>query len=125
MRRTVLAVFVMVVVCSLSAVGQSVIESGSLIRFPETSADLSLTIDSRAKLSRAVTLEILNPDDEVKASTTSTIVLSPGRHPYKFVIPMTNFPGDDRSGLLWHRLRYRVGDATGTMSFSQIMRDDF
>src|SRR6478609_1708965 len=125
MRRTVLAVFVMVVVCSFSALGQSVVEGESSMKFGAASADLSLMIDSRAKTSQDVMLEILDTSGKVRASVTSKVVLDQGRHSYKFAIPTTDLETYESSDLPWYRLHYRVGDASGMISFSEIMRDDF
>jgi hypothetical protein len=104
---------------------QSVAEAKTLVRFSATTADVSLTISTPTRTTSSVALEILDPEGTVKASSDSKVTLNAGAREYKFAILTNGFVENVRSKLPWYRLRYRVGTASGTLSMSEIMRDDF
>ena len=63
MRLRIIALSVLVLLCSLAAEGQTVVESESDVLIREQTAEVSLAIDSKsARASEPVAIAILAPD---------------------------------------------------------------
>src|SRR5436190_17594583 len=102
-------------VCAFSAVGQTVIESGSTIVLGETSVTVSLLIENKGpRREETVDLKLLDTDGIARGQALNFAVpLAPGKKSYSFSIPITNVMTTAGGDIAWWRLQYIVGDATG------------
>lgn len=128
MRRTVLGVFVLVVVCAFSAAGQSVVETESSASVQQRDVLVSLMISADQIVSGVSThIELLDTDGVVRAqSPTTNIRIQRGKRAAEFRIPLGDIASSDyNQDLAWYRLRYRVGEANGVIAMSQLLRDLF
>jgi len=125
MKKTRLGTLLIIFVCALAAAGQRVDESASRLIVQERTADVTLAIESQTPTATDVRLRILDDKDNSRAELTQRLALRRGVDNYKLTIPtgdLANKQGDD---LAWYRLEYRVGSASGLISLSQLMKDDF
>ena len=126
MQLRLLSLFLLILVCSISAASQTVVESESKIVFASNSADLLLVVDARG-VNREVRigLELLDPDGNVKASVASVIHLKSGKRAYRLSIPIGDLLKTAGEDIAWYRLRYRLADVAGFISLSELIKDDF
>jgi hypothetical protein len=115
----------MVLVCSISATAQKVVEDETHIKFSDLKADLETVIYAETAGSREVHLEIIDTNGVVKAAASTSVSLRPGRRSYKFTLPVDQFVKTESRLLPWYRLGYSIGDTSGVISLSEIMQDDF
>jgi hypothetical protein len=125
MRRKVFHLSVLVLVCAFSTAAQSVHESESALEIKGGAARVALAVEGKAA-KVPVELILLDTAGATRASLTRAVQLRQGKHKYKFglLLPdiVKNAAGED---LAWWRLRYRVGDATGIVSLSELISLDF
>jgi hypothetical protein len=127
MRRTVLAVFVMVVVCSFSTLGQSVNDAESSALIKQGNAVISLAISADQAMSGLATrVDLLDTNDALRAqSVVRNINLHRGKQAVEFSIPLEQIVNTGTEDIAWYRLRYQIGEASGTIAMSQLLRDLF
>jgi hypothetical protein len=118
--------FLTLFVCAVSAVGQTVVERESTIRLNERTGDIGLVIENRAASGAAtVEMAIVRPDDTVAANHSQAIRLKTGKAKYKLTLPLGDLMQKNSDEIAWWRLRYRVNDASGIVSLSEMLTDDF
>lgn len=126
MRRMVLLLFVMVLVCVFSAAGQRLVESGSRILFKDRIAELTLVVEGeRVSQDRKVEVAFVDPTGAEYAPFSQWIRIEPGKKEYKLTMPTGAFLQVGGYELPWYRLRYKIGDIGGIVSLSELMGDDF
>ncbi|PYT01630.1 MAG: hypothetical protein DMF63_01935 [Acidobacteria bacterium] len=126
MKARLLVLFLSLLVCAFSAVGQTVIESGSSLIIAEKSINLSLAIEYNGPPREAqIELFLLDPGSVSKASSTQSIRLLSGRKSYKLAIPIGDLMKEFSDEIAWWRIQYRIGSTNGIASISELMRDDF
>ncbi|MGH9945585.1 MAG: alpha-2-macroglobulin family protein [Pyrinomonadaceae bacterium] len=119
--------FVIVLVCSISAAAQVVVESESTFSIRENYAVVNLAVKNGSDISRvSQSVELIDIDGVRKAGTTSGKLLEiNGKKMLEFRLPIAELGNSISEDLAWYRLRYRVGDSTGIISMSQMLHDLF
>ncbi len=112
-------------ICALAAAGQTVDETNSTASISNDGLVVNLSAHNRGRaLEVPATVELLDPSGTVVASTRQNVSLSRGKQRLEFTLPAEDLGSDDED-LVWHRLRYRIGNAWGTISLSQMIDDVF
>ena len=126
MRQKLFLVVVVFFVCLFSAKAQTVNETESSIIFSETAADISLNIENpKQTFDGKIELELLDANNIVRAKATQNARIESGKKDYKITMPLGDLMKKSENELAWFRLRYRIGEANGIISLSQIIRDIF
>lgn len=112
-------------ICAFAAAGQTIDEKNSSARFGAEGLEVTLPVTARAKAAVPAVLELLDPADKVVASTSTEAVLDRGRQRLRLVLPLPGAAGPKNDEMIWHRVRYRVGNAFGIVSLSQLLEDVF
>lgn len=127
MRTRSLSSFLAVLVCSFSAVAQSVVESGSSVSIKDATAVVSLVVHSGSDLRGVpVSVKLLDPQGLVEAESNTTIpLLREGTQTVDLSLSTSFLAEYENEDLAWYRLQYRVGAASGIISMSQLVKDLF
>jgi len=126
MRSRLFPLIVVLLVCLLTGHAQTVNETGSSMILKDTSAEISLAVDSARKVpSIPVTLELLDEKNTVRASTAQNFPLKKGRNLSKITLPLGDLMKTAEEEIYWFRLQYRVGETTGVISLSELLREIF
>ncbi len=126
MRQTLFLVVVVFSVCLFSVKAQTVNESESNIIFNETAAEISLAIENpKPSFDGKISLELLDAENLVRANASQNAKIENGKKSYKISMPLGDLMQKSENEIAWYRLHYRIGDAQGVISLSQIMRDIF
>jgi protocatechuate 3,4-dioxygenase beta subunit len=126
MWRKVFPLFAVCVVCVFSAAAQTVLENESQIAFAEKTADVLLTVEnSGPNFNGSIELELLDTKDVVRSKISSPQGIKNGKETYKISMPLGDLMQKNEDDIAWFRLRYRVGNAAGTIALSQIVREIF
>jgi len=125
MRAKLSFVFATVLVCVFSTAAQSVIESESSLIITNSTAEIELTVTSPSLNASHVRLELIDPENTVRAELAQDVKLAAGKRKYKFSLQIGDLMRTASDQIAWYRLRYTVGNTSGIASLSQLMRDDF
>ena len=126
MRQKLFLTVVVSLVCLFSARAQTVIEAGSSITLGEKNADLVLVVESPDReLSDRLELEILDAENKIRVRHAQTLRIGRGRENYKIAFPLGDLLKNSEDEIAWYRLHYRLGAASGFISLSELMKDDF
>ena len=102
-------------------------EAGSSAVVIAPNADIVLVIDAPAPIANTrADLELVDQRDAVRARVTRQLDLKAGKHKYPVRIPLADLvklEGEDSIG--WYRVRYRIGEASGIVSMSELLKDVF
>ncbi|MEQ1643540.1 MAG: MG2 domain-containing protein, partial [Pyrinomonadaceae bacterium] len=112
--------------CFFSATAQTMIESESRAVFAETTAELSLVIESKEKRNeQRLQTEFLAPDGKIIASSAQDLRIDVGKKTYKIRIPIGSLMSEAGENISWYRMRYRLANSEGIVSVSELLSDDF
>ncbi|MEO8572428.1 MAG: MG2 domain-containing protein [Pyrinomonadaceae bacterium] len=126
MKFRLLVLFLLLFVCAFSVAAQTVIEPESSVLINEKTIDVSLVIEaSKRSPGTQVDLRILDPNGVVRASASQQLALAAGKKKYKVSFPAGEIMSKASDEIAWWRVDYRVGDAHGIASLSELLRDDF
>jgi hypothetical protein len=125
MRTKLSLVFATVLVCVFSAAAQSVIESESSATIDGPDTDVSLVVATVAKRDVPIRLDLVDTSGVIRATTSRIEGLATGKQTYKFKLEYNANSDAVKGDIAWYRLRYRVGETTGTISMSQLVKDLF
>lgn len=125
MRVKLFPAALLCLMCAFAAVGQTIDEKNSSARFNAEGLEVTLPVTSRAKAAVPAVLELLDPADNIAASVSTEAALERGRQRLRIVLPIPDTAGSKSDELIWHRVRYRVGNAFGIVSLSQLLEDVF
>ena len=124
--------FLALVVClflAFAANAQSKItvnEEKSKIVIKEQTADVSLVLNNDANsFNDRITLEILDEENKIRSQTSQPHRIKKGENTYKLALPLNDSLKTSDEKLVWYRLRYRAGNAEGTISLSELIKDIF
>jgi hypothetical protein len=125
-RARLFPLLLLIFVCPLAAVAQSVIESESTAAFVEKAFTFSLTVENTS-MSRQTPahLELLDTAGNILVSTSTNVKLNLGKQVVEFRIPTDAAKQPEPDNIAWYRLRYRLGAAEGIISLSQMLKDLF
>lgn len=127
MRLWFLPLFLLLLLCSISAVAQTVFEPGASISIEGTTARITLPVDTHGRLANIpAAIELTDPSGAVRArSATNIPSIEAGRQTIKFELPIGDILADTDKDIAWYRLHYRIGDNDGVMALSQLVADLF
>jgi len=125
MRFKLFPLFVVIFVCVISDAAQTVVESESSVVINEKSVSVSLVVDSKAPSSRRIALDILDSDGIVRTNLDQITKLRSGRQTLSLSMPIGDLLKKSDDEVAWFRLRYSVGDTTGIVSLSEMLKGDF
>jgi hypothetical protein len=126
MRSKIFAFFAVCLFLTISANAQTVNEAESSIILNDKTADVSLVVENPNKTStEKIVLELLDQKDVAQSQVTVSQQFKQGRETYKFNLPLNNLLEKNQSGIIWFRLRYRIGETRGTISLSEVVKDIF
>lgn len=126
MRSKLFLLLVMSVVCLFSANAQTLIEKETALVLNETAADLALVVENPARAFDApVELELLDAEGKVRARVSQPLRIKEGKDIYHIAMPLGDLLKTAENEIAWYRLRYRISEARGIVSLSQIIRDIF
>lgn len=126
MRSKLFLLFVVFVVCLVPAWAQTVNEKESIITIKGTTAEVSLAVESADRLpATAVSVELLDAENKVRASVSQPCVLRRGKNICRLALPLGDMLKTEQDDFFWFRLQYRVAQATGVVSLSELLRDIF
>jgi hypothetical protein len=126
MRQKLSLLVVLCVVCLFSAKAQTINESESKISFNETSADILLVIENpKQTFDGGIELELLDTENKIRAKSFQNAKIENGKKSYNLTLPINDLMKKNENEIVWFRLRYRIGEARGIISLSEILRDIF
>ncbi|MBX3294765.1 MAG: carboxypeptidase regulatory-like domain-containing protein [Acidobacteria bacterium] len=126
MRVTLFPVLVVCLLCAFSAAGQNVIEPISTAAVHDGKIIAELVVESPAGRSVEAWAELLDQRGAVQSSSSARLQpLSAGRQKVVFEFPLAIKQSSENSDITWYRLHYKIGDATGIISLSQMIADLF
>lgn len=126
MRSTAIAAVLVCLLSAASAYGQNVDEKGTNIIFREKTAVIRIPVESEKAVRNAATkVELVDTTGEVRTSGGGMRDLAKGKQVLEYRITMPSNLAVSGDGLGWYRLRYRIADASGTVSVSQIASELF
>ena len=124
MRAKIFLLVVVCLLCVFSVGAQNVIESESSLSFKEKNVEVLIVLDNSANaFDGKIELEILDALDQVKTKAVQNLRIERGKKVYKIAVPIGDLLTTD--GIDWFRLRYRIGEKTGLVSLSALMKDIF
>ena len=126
MRSKLFLLLVVLLVCLFTGRAQTVNENESSLVYNGEAAHVSIVLDNPAKsFDGKIQLELLDAYSEVVGSIFQNVRIKEGKGSYDLVMPIGDLLEDTEGEVAWFRLRYRVGNAAGIISVSQIIRDIF
>ncbi len=126
MRVKLFPLFVVCLVCAFAAAGQTVDESRSSIILNDTTAEVSMFIDSPSRgFDGEIRLELLDAADRIRANAAQSVRIKKGQETYKITMPLGDVMKTSGDDIAWYRLRYRVGNLQGVISLSELIKDVF
>lgn len=125
MRFKLFPLFVIVLVCAYSTAAQTVVESESAVVLRDRSANVSLAVLSDAPKTVTVSLELLDRSGTVRSAISADKPLLAGKNACDVSLPLDEKLLASDAEVAWYRLRYKVGDTSGIISFSQLVTDLF
>ena len=126
MRTKLSLVFATVLLCVYSTAAQNVIENESSAAIEGRSANISLVVYSdTAKQNVPARLDLVDTNGATIATRLQSARLEPGKQAINFQLAF-NPPADtSKSDIAWYRLHYRLGESSGIVSMSQLIKDLF
>jgi len=119
----------MVMVClffASAANSQTLNEKQTSFEIVDGSAVVSLLIENQtAPKTVPVKLELIDPDEKVRATATQNTVLEQGPQMIEVSMALGDVLKTEGELLGWFRLRYSIGSEAGIVPLSDIFRDDF
>ena len=101
-------------------------EEKSNIIINEQTADVSLALNNEAdNFNGKITLEILDEENKIRSQTSQPHSIKKGENTYKIALPLGDLIKNADDKIAWYRLRYRVGNAAGIISLSELIEDIF
>jgi hypothetical protein len=93
----------------------------------EEKIDVSLAIEnpSARAIEAGIRLELIEASNKVRAEDERQVSISPGKSRLALNLSTASLHLSDHSKLLWHRLRYRIGEVEGIISISEITPELF
>lgn len=126
MRPKLFLLFVLCLVCLFSARAQTINEAESSIVLNEKTANISIAIENAAKaFDGKIELEILDAENKVRARASQNIQIKKGKETYQFAMPLGDLMRVSEDEIAWYRLHYRLGQAEGFVSLSELIKDVF
>jgi hypothetical protein len=127
MRTKLSLVFATVLLCVFSTAAQTVIETESSVSFDGRSAIASITIESEVanKVGVPARLDLIDTNGITRSTSSRVLKLESGKQNYTFQFDIDQNDNATKTDFAWYRLRYRIGDASGTISMSQLFKDLF
>ncbi len=126
MRGSLLLLIFVYLIFTVTAIAQTVNETASVVSIEGEKAVFRLTITAPERASVSADLELLDVDNVVIARTTrNALRLQRGEHVVQFSLPLGTLTETANDDLAWYRLRYKIGEASGIVSLSQLLRDLF
>lgn len=126
MREKLFPLLVVCLACLFSANAQTVVETESSILFSEKTAEVSMVLkNSGGEFDSKIELEMLDAENKVRADKTQNLRIKQGRKTYKIEMPIGDLLTMATDGVDWFRLRYRVGETSGIVSLSQLVKNIF
>ncbi len=121
-----LVVCLFLVLTMQAQTGITVNEEKSSVFINEKTADVSLVLKNDAEnFNTPITLEILDGQNNPIVRSSQPHLIKKGEHIYKMSLPLGDLATAAGDNLTWYRLRYRVGDLSGVISLSELIRDIF
>lgn len=125
MRVKIFPLLVVSLICAFSAVGQTVLENDSAIFFRQGKATLQLAVVAEKETANVpFRVDLLTIYGNVAASASVNRTLTNGPQMVEMVFPI-DLSKTQNEDLAWYRIRYRVGEASGIISVSQIASELF
>jgi hypothetical protein len=119
-------VLVLCLICAFSAAGQSVIETESTALASPAEVTASLAVESAQAAKVPVRIELVDTEGVVVSSFSNpSLPLARGRQVVDLKLAISDELKDDDTDLAWYRIRYRIGNARGILSLSQLIKDLF
>lgn len=123
-------VFLLVLVCLFSATNafsQAVNEVETTVSIQAKEAVVKLAVESDSDMAGVQAgLELLNTAGAVKSfRNANDLRLKKGKQIIEFRMPLAAVNTNENEYIAWYRLRYRIGNASGVVSMSQVIRDFF
>ncbi|MEZ5344896.1 MAG: hypothetical protein R2681_04990 [Pyrinomonadaceae bacterium] len=81
--------------------------------------------NSGASIKRTATLELMDQDGNVRSKVSQELNIRSGKSRHRMTIPLGGLANEDDERFLWYRLRYSIGDSTGIVSLTELVRDVF
>ena len=126
MRVSLFPVLVLCLVCAFSAAGQKVIEPVSTAVVGNGRITVDIVVDSPSARNVTASAELLDQRGNVQGTSPARAEsLSAGRQKVTFQFPFEDTGDGSNDDLTWYRVQYRIGDAAGIMSLSQMIADLF
>lgn len=126
MRQKLFLSVVVCLMCLFSVKAQTVNESESSIIFNETSAEVSIVVENpKQTFDTRIEFELLDAESKIRAKTAQNVKIESGKKSYNLTLPTGDLMKTNEDDIAWFRLRYRIGEARGIVSLSQIIRDIF
>jgi hypothetical protein len=126
MRSKLFLLLVVLLVCLFPAHAQTVNENESSLVFNDEAAHVSIVLDNPARsFDGKIQLELLDAESEIVGSISQNVRIREGKGSYDLVMPIGDLLETAEDEIAWFRLRYRVGNAAGIISVSQIIKDIF
>ena len=121
--------FLSVAVCLFalfSAHAQTVDETRSSIVFDGQTAQISIVLENANQaFDSKIELELLDAENKIRANASQNLTVEKGRENYKIALPIGDLLKTAEDKIAWFRLRYRIGENSGIISLSQLLRDVF
>ncbi|HSK72104.1 MAG TPA: MG2 domain-containing protein, partial [Pyrinomonadaceae bacterium] len=126
MRTRIFSLLVVCLVCLFPAKAQVVNETESSIVLNGKTADVSIVLENPAKsFDGTINLELLDTEDKIRANLTQNLRIKKGKETYKISVPLADLPKQAEDEIGWYRLRYRIGERSGVISLSELIKDIF
>lgn len=126
MRSRLFSLFLFVLACSISAVGQTVVESASSVVLSDSMADFRLAVENRSKsFNGNLDVEIIDATGAVRAKSQQQVRVTSGRSVQKISVALGDLLKKEGDNIAWFRFRYHLGDSTGIISMSELIKADF
>lgn len=127
MRRRIPLLFVMVLVCSIAAAAETVIESESKVVVRDRIATANIVVAGSSDLSGITSsVELIDPAGTVRARASKFVVTDlGGKQSLSFEMAVADILSSVKDDIAWYRLNYTVGQASGIISMSQMIDELF
>ena len=126
MRTKLFPLLVVCLVCLFSAHAQTLIEKESSLILSESSAQAVIVIENSSNsFDSNIELEILDTKNQIRASKSQNLRIGKGKKTYKIPITWNDLAQTSDEKIDWFRLRYKIGEKEGFVSFSELIKDIF
>lgn len=127
MRRPFLLLLFLCLFLAVSTFGQRVLENESSARIDGADVVVTLVVESDRPMPNVQSrIELINTADETKLSRINRDTqIAAGKQSLEYRIALEGIREAKNGDLAWYRLRYAVGNISGIVSMSQLLRDAF